>query len=47
MTLSIGVASSEAHSFPEAEELLKKADDSLYQAKNNGRNQVVVFVEEG
>ena len=47
MTISIGVASSEAHSFPEAEELLKKADDSLYQAKDNGRNQVVAFKEEG
>ncbi|MCM8769048.1 MAG: sensor domain-containing diguanylate cyclase [Candidatus Omnitrophica bacterium] len=40
LTLSFGVAS-----FPEdatsPQELLKKADEALYQAKNRGRNQVV------
>ncbi len=40
VTISIGIA--EFHSAHEKtpEELLKKADDCLYQAKHNGRNQV-------
>ncbi|WP_415251542.1 GGDEF domain-containing protein [Sulfurimonas sp.] len=40
LTISIGVSETSA-SVKSAEELLKMADDALYQAKENGKNQVV------
>lgn len=44
LTISVGVAS-----FPDdsrsADELVKKADEALYQAKRNGKNQAVVYSE--
>jgi diguanylate cyclase (GGDEF)-like protein len=44
LTVSIGVSS-----FPDdshaAEELVRKADAAMYQAKRNGKNQVVVYSE--
>jgi len=41
ITVSIGVASSPAHG-KNMTDLLKSADNALYQAKNNGRNRVEV-----
>lgn len=41
MTVSIGVACSNQHS-KLGEPLIKKADDALYIAKNNGRNRLVM-----
>lgn len=42
VTASIGVAAMEAGCFNRDEDLLLKADKALYEAKNNGRNMVVV-----
>lgn len=41
-TISIGMACFPLH-FSSAEEIISAADSALYQAKNSGRNQVVVF----
>jgi len=41
VTISVGVCSL-AQENPNAADFIKVADDKLYQAKNNGRNQVVV-----
>ncbi len=43
VTLSLGVATMDAETILSNEELVKRADDSLYQAKNNGRNCLVSF----
>jgi diguanylate cyclase (GGDEF)-like protein len=40
LTLSIGVASLHPGIGSEPTELVSLADDQLYQAKNNGRNQI-------
>lgn len=42
VTISIGLAFQEPQNFIPKEELLKKADDALYEAKENGRNQIFV-----
>ncbi|WP_250645547.1 GGDEF domain-containing protein [Salidesulfovibrio onnuriiensis] len=42
VTASIGVASIESGCLSRDEDLLLKADKALYEAKNNGRNMVVV-----
>ena len=39
-TISIGIACFDGH--PDYQQLLRRADDALYQAKNSGRNRVVV-----
>jgi diguanylate cyclase (GGDEF)-like protein len=41
ITVSLGVAATEGHDSLSCEELLQKADMSLYQAKKLGRNRVV------
>lgn len=40
VTLSIGLAMFNGH--PDYQRLLRRADDALYQAKQNGRNRVVI-----
>ncbi|MDD2780728.1 diguanylate cyclase [Sulfuricurvum sp.] len=40
VTVSIGLAFQEPQDFITKEELLKQADDALYKAKANGRNQI-------
>jgi len=42
VTVSIGVAGSPGHAVTSGEALVKLADDALYAAKENGRNQVRV-----
>ncbi len=42
ITASIGVASVETGSLNKEQDLVLKADEALYQAKNNGRNMVVI-----
>jgi len=42
VTASIGVATVEGSALSSDEDLIVKADKALYQAKNNGRNMVVV-----
>jgi diguanylate cyclase (GGDEF)-like protein len=40
LTISIGVCSARAEGPPVAKELVKQADQAMYQSKRNGRNQV-------
>ena len=40
VTLSVGVACFNGH--PDYQQLMRRADDALYQAKHSGRNRVVV-----
>lgn len=41
MTVSIGVGICHSGESVEFQEVMKQADEALYQAKNSGRNQVV------
>lgn len=43
VTLSIGLASSESKVYKESKDLVGDADKALYQAKKQGRNQIVVW----
>ena len=43
ITISIGIASSETCKVLTLEELLKRADFAMYQAKGSGKNKVVAF----
>lgn len=42
ITASIGVASTPHPNFEQVDDLLRAADDALYEAKNNGRNRVEI-----
>lgn len=44
LTISIGVSADIVASGQHSTELLEQADKALYQAKNNGRNQVTLYV---
>ncbi|MDP2814586.1 MAG: diguanylate cyclase [Erysipelotrichaceae bacterium] len=46
VTLSIGIASGYAGQFTSSLDLVKKADDALYRAKNTGRDKICVDNEE-
>lgn len=41
VTLSAGVACAEPDQFDDSEEILRRADEALYMAKNKGRNRVI------
>ncbi len=43
VTLSLGVATMAAGAALSDEELVKRADDALYRAKENGRNQLELY----
>jgi diguanylate cyclase (GGDEF)-like protein len=45
ITLSLGIATSEATKLVSYEELIKQADKALYKAKEKGRNQVASYSE--
>ena len=45
VTVSVGVAALDDACYPDAESLLRAADDALYRAKDLGRNQVRVALE--
>ena len=46
VTVSIGVATFDKHSLVAPENLVQKADEALYEAKNSGRNKVMPRAEE-
>jgi diguanylate cyclase (GGDEF)-like protein len=47
ITISVGVASDPDHHFGNVTEFFRAADAALYQAKDQGRNRVVVFEAAG
>jgi len=46
LTLSVGIATSHQGHLTEKDQLINAADQALYQAKTNGRNQVAWFKEQ-
>jgi diguanylate cyclase (GGDEF)-like protein len=47
VTVSAGIAVSESGSIASLEELMKKADNAMYEAKNRGRNRVCLDSQAG
>ncbi len=47
VTVSIGVATYPSDEISSSADLIKKADDALYEAKESGRNKVIVSKEGG
>ena len=43
VTVSIGLACEGGNTLPSLEAMLGRADEALYKAKNDGRNQVVAL----
>jgi diguanylate cyclase (GGDEF)-like protein len=43
VSVSIGISSTEQHAFKQKEELIKRADQALYQSKKNGKNCITVL----
>jgi diguanylate cyclase (GGDEF)-like protein len=46
MTVSLGVAHFDGQNLKNYQELIKRADVALYQAKEQGRNRTIVYHEE-
>ncbi|HBW8603924.1 TPA: diguanylate cyclase, partial [Klebsiella pneumoniae] len=46
MTISMGVYTTHDNSVT-AEACVQRADEAMYEAKNNGRNQVIVWHRQG
>ena len=43
VTISVGICSSKEKAARKAEDLIRLADESLYQAKAAGRNRIVIY----
>ncbi|MDL2214303.1 diguanylate cyclase [Clostridia bacterium OttesenSCG-928-O13] len=43
LTISVGIAAYDQRIHTTLEDMIRSADEALYTAKNNGRNQVVIF----
>jgi diguanylate cyclase (GGDEF)-like protein len=43
LTVSAGAVSYQKHNFRNFNEMISAADDTLYEAKNNGRNQMMIY----
>lgn len=43
MSVSIGIAASEGREGEEYEPLFSRADQAMYQAKEEGKNRIVVY----
>ena len=47
MTISVGVCAWDGQATADRDDLLKQADEALYQAKENGRIRVVMSIVRG
>jgi diguanylate cyclase (GGDEF)-like protein len=46
VTISIGIATHPDHKIKDTNDIIRKADIALYNAKNSGRNQIKIYSEE-